>query len=67
MMKQLYEKGITDLLVEGGSEMNNSFLRAGLLNKYLIYVAPKFLGGRHSLTPYTGQDVDPMEEPYRYL
>ena len=61
IMKQLFEKGMTDVLVEGGSELNNSFLRAGLINKYLIYVAPKILGGRHSLTPYTGNDVDSME------
>lgn len=61
IMKQLFEKGITDVLVEGGSELNSSFLRAGLINKFLIYVAPKVLGGRHSLTPYTGQDVDSME------
>jgi diaminohydroxyphosphoribosylaminopyrimidine deaminase / 5-amino-6-(5-phosphoribosylamino)uracil reductase len=61
VMKQLFEKGITDVLVEGGSELNNSFLRAGLIHKYLIYMAPKILGGRNSLTPYTGNDVDSME------
>ena len=49
-------------MVEGGSELNVSFLRAGLINKFLIYVAPKILGGRHSLTPYTGNDVDSMDE-----
>ena len=47
--EQLFEKGITDVLVEGGSELNSAFLSAGLINKYLIYVAPKILGGRHSL------------------
>ena len=46
------------MLVEGGSAVNGAFLRAGLINKYLIYVAPKILGGRHSLTPFTGTDVE---------
>lgn len=62
LMEELYKKGITDVLLEGGSEVNASFLRAGLIDKYLIYIAPKLLGGRNSLTPYTGMNVDTMDE-----
>jgi diaminohydroxyphosphoribosylaminopyrimidine deaminase / 5-amino-6-(5-phosphoribosylamino)uracil reductase len=62
LLNKLYEKGVTDLLVEGGSEINGSFLRAGLINKFSIYVAPKILGGRDSLTPFTGDNVESMDE-----
>jgi diaminohydroxyphosphoribosylaminopyrimidine deaminase / 5-amino-6-(5-phosphoribosylamino)uracil reductase len=62
LMGKLYEKGITDLLVEGGSEVNGSFLRAGLIKKFFVYVAPKILGGRGSLTPFTGNDVENMDQ-----
>jgi diaminohydroxyphosphoribosylaminopyrimidine deaminase / 5-amino-6-(5-phosphoribosylamino)uracil reductase len=62
LLNKLYEKGVTDLLVEGGSEINGSFLRAGLINKFSIYVAPKILGGRDSLTPFTGNNVESMDE-----
>ncbi|MFE4241127.1 bifunctional diaminohydroxyphosphoribosylaminopyrimidine deaminase/5-amino-6-(5-phosphoribosylamino)uracil reductase RibD [Peribacillus butanolivorans] len=62
LMEELYKKGITDILLEGGSEVNASFLRAGLIDKYLIYVAPKLLGGRNSLTPFSGINVDTMDE-----
>jgi diaminohydroxyphosphoribosylaminopyrimidine deaminase / 5-amino-6-(5-phosphoribosylamino)uracil reductase len=62
ILKTLFEKGITDVLVEGGSEVNGAFLRAGLINKFLIYLAPKILGGRHSLTPFTGKDVESMDD-----
>jgi diaminohydroxyphosphoribosylaminopyrimidine deaminase / 5-amino-6-(5-phosphoribosylamino)uracil reductase len=62
LLNKLYEKGITDLLVEGGSEINGSFLRAGLINKFSIYVAPKIVGGRDSLTPFTGDNVESMDE-----
>jgi diaminohydroxyphosphoribosylaminopyrimidine deaminase / 5-amino-6-(5-phosphoribosylamino)uracil reductase len=62
LLNKLYEKGVTDLLVEGGSEINGSFLRAGLINKYFIYVAPKILGGRDSLAPFTGDNVESMDE-----
>ena len=46
LLTELYKKGITHLLVEGGSEINASFMRAGFIDKYLIYIAPKLLGGR---------------------
>ena len=62
LMEKLYKRGITDVLLEGGSEVNASFLREGLIDKYLIYIAPKLLGGRNSLTPYTGMNVDTMDE-----
>ena len=64
MLAELYKKGITELLVEGGGEVNASFLRAGLIDKYFIYIAPKLLGGRNSLTPFTGLDVDSMDEAW---
>lgn len=62
MLHALYQKGVTDLLVEGGGEINASFLRGGFIDKYFIYVAPKLLGGRNSITPFTGYDVDQMDE-----
>lgn len=61
MLEQLYKHGITDVLVEGGGEVNASFVRAGLVNKYVIYVAPKLLGGRHSISPIAGEDVERMD------
>ena len=61
MLDELYKLGITDLLVEGGGEINASFLRHGLIQKYLVYVAPKILGGRHSISPFTGPDVETID------
>lgn len=62
MLNELYKMGITDILVEGGAEINASFLRAGLINKVLVYLAPKLLGGRHSKTPFAGIDIDGIDE-----
>lgn len=36
--------GIRSLLVEGGSELGTSFLRAGLVDKCVVVIAPKLLG-----------------------
>lgn len=62
VLNKLYENGITDVLLEGGSELNGAFLKSGLINKYLIYVAPKILGGRNSKTPFAGADPQKMDE-----
>lgn len=60
-LQALYKMGITDILVEGGGNINASFLRMGLIDKYMVYVAPKVLGGRNSVTPFTGEDVEYMD------
>ncbi|SOC36014.1 bifunctional diaminohydroxyphosphoribosylaminopyrimidine deaminase/5-amino-6-(5-phosphoribosylamino)uracil reductase RibD [Ureibacillus acetophenoni] len=62
MLDELYKLGITDILVEGGGEVNASFLREGLINKYLVYIAPKVLGGKNSKTPFLGEDLQSMDE-----
>lgn len=61
----LYQRGVTDLLVEGGSEVNGSFLRANLIDKWMIYIAPKVLGGRQSFSPYGGSDLELMDDALR--
>lgn len=61
MLEELYARGITDILVEGGGEVNASFLRADLIDKFFAYIAPKILGGAHSVTPFKGSDVDTID------
>ncbi|WP_337983480.1 bifunctional diaminohydroxyphosphoribosylaminopyrimidine deaminase/5-amino-6-(5-phosphoribosylamino)uracil reductase RibD [Lysinibacillus sp. C5.1] len=64
MLEKLYVLGITDILVEGGSAINASFLQSAVINKYIIYVAPKVLGGRLSLTPIAGYNAATMDEAW---
>lgn len=61
MLKALYKKGITHLLVEGGGNVNASFLRGGFIDQYMVYVAPKVLGGKNSIMPFTGSDVETID------
>ncbi|MFJ7667367.1 bifunctional diaminohydroxyphosphoribosylaminopyrimidine deaminase/5-amino-6-(5-phosphoribosylamino)uracil reductase RibD [Lysinibacillus sp. NPDC097195] len=64
MLEKLYLLGITDILVEGGSAINASFLQNAAINKYVIYIAPKVLGGRLSLTPIAGYNAASMDEAW---
>jgi riboflavin biosynthesis pyrimidine reductase len=38
------EFGIGSILVEGGSRLATSFIQSGLVDKYVVFVAPKILG-----------------------
>lgn len=64
MLARLYEHGITDILLEGGSKVNASFLQQGAIDKYVIYIAPKVLGGNLSLTPFAGDNHSFMNEAW---
>jgi len=47
-LQELGDMGITSLLVEGGSELNASFLREGLVNQVYLFMAPTLLGGQNA-------------------
>jgi diaminohydroxyphosphoribosylaminopyrimidine deaminase / 5-amino-6-(5-phosphoribosylamino)uracil reductase len=44
MMKDLAKREINELHIEAGSKLNGSLIRAGLVDEFLIYLAPKLLG-----------------------
>ena len=49
LLAWLGEREITSLMIEGGAKLNWAVLEAGLVNKVLLYFAPKILGGMESL------------------
>lgn len=56
MLRHLASEGVNELHVEAGHLLNGSFVREGLVDEYLIYVAPRLLGEGHPLAalgPYT--------------
>jgi len=57
LVRLLGERKITSLLVEGGGEVNASFLKAGLVDKAFFCIAPKIFGGRDAKTPVEGEGV----------
>ena len=57
LLKKLGEMKITSLLVEGGGEVNASFLSAKAVDKTHFCVAPKIFGGRDAKTPVEGEGI----------
>lgn len=44
-LRELTEQEIRHLFVEGGGGIHSAFLKAGLVDEILVYLAPKLLGG----------------------
>jgi diaminohydroxyphosphoribosylaminopyrimidine deaminase/5-amino-6-(5-phosphoribosylamino)uracil reductase len=45
LLRELHTRGIRRVFVEGGPTLASAFVRAGLVDEYLVYLAPTLLGG----------------------
>jgi len=57
LLKKLGAAKVTSLLVEGGAEVNASFLLAGLTQRVAFFYAPKILGGRDAIKAVGGGGI----------
>ncbi len=55
-LQALHERGLTSVMVEGGSEVLGAFLAARLLDQVALFRAPILLGGRGSRPAFGGAD-----------
>ena len=62
LLKRFGSENITSLLVEGGGEVNASFLLGGLAQRVAFFYAPKILGGRDSLKAVAGEGAKRLTE-----
>jgi diaminohydroxyphosphoribosylaminopyrimidine deaminase/5-amino-6-(5-phosphoribosylamino)uracil reductase len=61
-LRKLGEIGMMNLLVEGGSEVNGSFLDEGLIDKFLLFLSPKLIGDPQALGIFGGRGVSTLKE-----
>jgi len=62
LLKKLGSENVTSLLVEGGGEVNASFLLGGLTQRVAFFYAPKILGGRDALKGVAGEGAKNLAE-----
>ncbi len=60
LVKRLGELNISSVLVEGGSEVNASFVKAKLADKFLFFISPKIIGGRQANGAVGGKGIEKM-------
>jgi len=56
LLKELASEDISSIMIEGGGELIGSALDAKLVDKVMLFIAPKLLGGTG--TTITGQGID---------
>jgi diaminohydroxyphosphoribosylaminopyrimidine deaminase/5-amino-6-(5-phosphoribosylamino)uracil reductase len=62
LLNTLGKEAVTSVLVEGGGEVNASFLMQGLAQRVAFFYAPKVLGGRHARRAVAGDGVSSVKE-----
>lgn len=62
LMRQLAERGVASLLIEGGAHVAGAALRAGIVDKVVFFYAPKIHGGDDGVPICSGKGPDLMRE-----
>ncbi|AMV72183.1 bifunctional diaminohydroxyphosphoribosylaminopyrimidine deaminase/5-amino-6-(5-phosphoribosylamino)uracil reductase RibD [Desulfuromonas carbonis] len=57
LLQKLGAQGLQSLLVEGGGVLNQSLLGAGLVDRVMVFIAPKLLGGNDGRRMFSGPGV----------
>jgi len=62
LLKRLGAENVAGVLVEGGGEVNASFLLGGLAQRVAFFYAPKILGGRDSRKAVAGDGAKRLQD-----
>ena len=62
LLRQLGSENVASLLVEGGGEVNASFLFGGFARRIVFFYAPKILGGREARKAVAGEGARGWDE-----
>ena len=65
LLRRLGSENVTSVLVEGGGEVNASFLLQNLAHRVAFFYAPKILGGRNARKAVAGEGVKHLAEAIR--
>ena len=65
VLDELGHEGVLQVLVEGGASVAGAFHRAGLVDRYVIYLAPALFGGGDARGLFTGQGAYRIDDVWR--
>ena len=66
LMKELGSRKIDGILLEGGGQLNESALQAGIVQRVYCYIAPKIFGGAQAKTPVEGQGLAKAADAWHF-
>ncbi len=65
LTEKLGQLKIDSILLEGGATLNYSALESGVVDKILVYIAPKIIGGENSKTPVAGNGILELKDAFK--
>lgn len=65
ILDELGADGVLQVLVEGGASVAGDFHRAGLVDRYVIYLAPALFGGGDARGLFTGPGAYSIDDVFR--
>jgi diaminohydroxyphosphoribosylaminopyrimidine deaminase/5-amino-6-(5-phosphoribosylamino)uracil reductase len=65
LMRSLYDMGLRKIIVEGGQKIFTFFHVAGMIDEYVLMIAPRLLTGKHFLNFLAGPEQS-LAETRRY-
>ena len=65
LLDQLGERGVLQVLVEGGASVAGAFHREGLVDRYVLYLAPALFGGDDGRPLFSGPGAATIADVWR--
>jgi diaminohydroxyphosphoribosylaminopyrimidine deaminase/5-amino-6-(5-phosphoribosylamino)uracil reductase len=65
ILDELGRRGVVQAMVEGGAHVAGDFHRAGLVDRYVLYLAPALLGGDDGRPLFAGAGAPTMADVWR--
>lgn len=65
VLDELGRRGHLQLMIEGGATVAGAFHRAGLVDRYVVYLAPALLGGDDGMAMFHGAGAATMADLWR--
>jgi diaminohydroxyphosphoribosylaminopyrimidine deaminase/5-amino-6-(5-phosphoribosylamino)uracil reductase len=66
VLDDLAERGVMHLFVEGGSAVASSFLKADLIDKLVVFVAPRIMGDANGVGSFANISVTRLSKCYGF-
>jgi diaminohydroxyphosphoribosylaminopyrimidine deaminase/5-amino-6-(5-phosphoribosylamino)uracil reductase len=65
LLDELGERGVLQVMVEGGASVAADFHRAGLVDRYVVYLAPALMGGNDARGLFAGPGAPTIDDVWR--
>jgi diaminohydroxyphosphoribosylaminopyrimidine deaminase/5-amino-6-(5-phosphoribosylamino)uracil reductase len=65
VLDELGRRGVLQAVVEGGPTVAGAFHRAGLVDRYVVYLAPALFGGEDGRPLFTGSGAPTIDDVWR--